>query len=75
MAAKKKKKAGAKKASRTAMTNVIVGSKVKAFNKSKGVHTSGDFMEALNKKVMSLLTDAAGRAKSNKRATLRPQDL
>ncbi len=55
--------------------SLIVGSKVKAFNKSKAVHTSGDFMEALNKKVMALLSDAAGRAKANKRATLRPQDL
>lgn len=55
--------------------SLIVGSKVKAFNKSKAVHTSGDFMEALNKKVQWLLSEAAGRAKANKRATLRPQDL
>ena len=55
--------------------SLVVGSKVKAFLKSKGVKTAGDTVEALSCKVYCLLDKAVERTKANKRATVRPQDL
>jgi len=68
----KKKKAAKKKASKEVL---VVASKVKAFNKSKGVMTSSDAIGALNEKVYALLTEGAKRTKGNNRKTLKPQDL
>ena len=68
--AKKAKKTGVK-----AVEMVVVGSKVKAYIKSKGLMSSGDLLEALNLKVHALLDDAMGRTQSNKRSTVRGTDL
>jgi len=57
------------------MDMMVVGSKVKAYIKSKGCHTSGDTLGALNEKVAALLDDATNRCKGNKRSTVKPQDL
>jgi len=65
------KKAAAKKEREM----LVVGSKVKAFVKEKGCMTAGGVLPALNEKVYELLTAATDRTKSNKRSTLRPQDL
>lgn len=54
---------------------MVVASKVRSYLQSKGVKVSGDLMEALNKKVMALLNDAAERTKANKRSTVKPQDV
>lgn len=54
---------------------VVVGSKVKAFIKSQGCHTSSDALGALNDKVHQLLMAACERAKANKRSTVKPGDL
>lgn len=54
---------------------LIVGSKVKAYIKSKNLHTAGDFSEALSKEVARLIDKAAKRCEDNKRSTLRPSDL
>ena len=54
---------------------LVVGSKVKAYIKSKGCHTSGDLLTALNKKVMALLDDACARTQGNKRSTVKDVDL
>ena len=54
---------------------LVVGSKVKAYIKSKGCHTAGDAIEALSKKVEEMLNKAAERCKGNKRSTVKPQDL
>lgn len=54
---------------------LIVASKVRAHLKSLGVKMSGELPDAVNKKVMHLLEDAATRAKSNKRSTVKPQDV
>ncbi len=59
----------------TEETMVVVQSKVKDFIKSKEGQSSGDLVDALNKKVMGLLADAVARAKANGRTTVRPQDL
>jgi len=69
----KKKKAAKKKAGKKEV--LVVASKVKAFNKSRGVMTSSDAIAALNEKVYNLLTEGAKRTKANRRRTLKPQDL
>lgn len=55
--------------------SLVVGSKVKAYIKGKGMKTAGDTLEAVSEKVYALLDDAVARTKANKRATVRPQDL
>lgn len=54
---------------------LLVASKVRAHLKSKGVKMSGDLPDALNKKVMWMLDEAAGRTRANKRSTVKPQDV
>ena len=54
---------------------VVVGSKVKAYIKGQGCHTSGDALNGLNEKVQEMLAAACMRAKANKRSTVKPQDL
>jgi histone H3/H4 len=53
--------------------SLIVRSKVK--KAAKGMRVSGDFYDALDKKVQEVIRQASVRAKGNKRATLRPADL
>jgi hypothetical protein len=65
----------AKKAAKKEREMLVVGSKVKAYIKSKGCMTSGDVLAGLNCKVHDLIDQAVARTKSNKRATLRSQDL
>jgi len=55
--------------------SLIVASKVKAYIKSKKMMTSSDALEAISNKVYSLLDDATVRTKSNRRSTVKPQDL
>jgi len=57
------------------MEALVVGSKVKAYIKEKGLHTSGDFVDGLSKKVQVMLDVAVERCKSNKRGTVRPHDV
>jgi len=54
---------------------LVVGSKVKAYLKSKGMKTAGDTLGAVSDEVYSLLDAAVARTKANRRATVRPQDL
>lgn len=54
---------------------LVVASKVRAFLKSKDAKMSGELPGALNKKLMEVLSDAAARAKGNKRTTVKPQDV
>lgn len=54
---------------------LIVASKVKEFIKAKGCHTSADSLDALSKKVESLLGEATKRCKENRRSTVKPADL
>lgn len=57
------------------MANLVVASKVKETIKTKGCHTSGELIDALDKKVLSLLDEACKRTKENKRSTVKPADL
>lgn len=57
------------------MDSLVVGSKVKAYIKGKGLHTSGDALEGVSKQVAKMLDAAVARCKENKRMTLRPCDL
>lgn len=60
---------------------VLVQSKVREAIKSKGgagddtVRTSEEFLIALNEHVHDVIEKAIERARGNKRATLKPQDL
>ena len=71
--AKEKKKA--KKAKAAPAEVLIVGSKVRAHIKGAGAMMSGELLGALNCKVACTLDAAIERAKANKRATVKPQDL
>jgi len=57
------------------MANLVVGSKVKETIKTKGCHSSGDLIDALDKKMAVVLDEACKRCKANKRGTVRPHDL
>lgn len=57
------------------MDSLVVGSKVKAYIKGKGCHTSSDSLEAVSKQVAKILDMAVARCKENKRMTVRPCDL
>lgn len=65
----------AKSAEKKDATGLVVGSKVKAFLKSKGMKSSGEIVDALNAVVADALDKAVGRAKANHRSTVRAQDL
>lgn len=54
---------------------LVVASKVRNYLKGKGVKMSGELVNALNKKMMAVLDDAAARTKGNKRSTVKPQDV
>ena len=54
---------------------LVVGSKVKAFIKEKGCHTSGELLDGLSEKVQALLEGACERCKGNKRSTVKKIDL
>ena len=53
--------------------DLIVKSKIKSA--VKDLNVSGDVAEALNKRVLKLLEEAAQRAKANGRRTLQARDL
>lgn len=54
---------------------LVVASKVRAYLKSKDAKMAGDLPDALNKKLMAVLDEAAARCKGNKRTTVKPQDV
>ncbi len=67
--------AKAKKKTAKAKEMLVVNSKVRAYIKSKKAMMSGELLAALNDQVHCLLDAAVSRAKANKRATVKPQDL
>ena len=54
---------------------LVVGSKVKAYIKSKKMMCSGDLLEGLSNCMYSCIDNAIERTKNNKRSTVRPHDL
>lgn len=54
---------------------LVVASAAKEAIKKAEMNCGGDFVDALDKKVESLINDAVGRAKSNDRKTVRSGDL
>ena len=54
---------------------LVVGSKVRAFIRSKNAMMSGELLGALNCTVGCILAKAIERCQANKRSTVRPQDL
>ncbi len=57
------------------MAEYVVISRVKDYVKKKGLNSSGDLAKGLDKKIKDLLDDAVRRTKSNKRKTMRSEDL
>lgn len=55
------------------MTDIIIKSKIK--DAVPDLNVAGEVPEALNKKVLTLLKEAAERAKANGRRTLQARDL
>lgn len=53
----------------------VVASAVKESIKKHEMQCAGDFCDALDRKVEQLIADAAARAKSNDRKTVRAGDL
>ena len=53
----------------------VIGSKVKAMLKSKGLMCSGELPDAVSQKVREMLEAACERTTANKRSTVRPHDL
>jgi len=54
---------------------LVVGSKVKAYIKSKDMRCAGDSIGALSDAVSCILDKAIARAKANKRSTVQAQDI
>ena len=54
---------------------LVVGSKVRALIRGKGAMMSSELLDALNACVACCVEKAIERAKANKRATVKPQDL
>ncbi len=78
MAARKKKKAKRKAkrgASRKSRETLVVGSKVRAYIKSKRLKCAGDLIQALSDTVHEALDSAMSRTSGNRRSTVRPVDL
>ena len=55
--------------------SLIVGSKVKAYIKSKKMMTSADALVTISDAVYAILDDAIARTKANRRSTVKPQDI
>ena len=55
--------------------SLVVASKIKAYIKSKKMMTSSDALVAISDKVYCMLDSAIERTKSNRRSTVKPQDL
>lgn len=55
--------------------SLVVASRVKQIVSSKGLQTSSDAIDALNKRIVGIIEDAVTRAQANKRATVKPQDI
>jgi len=56
------------------MTDLLVV-RAKMKDAAKGANVSGDFAEALDKKVRQLVADAVARAEANGRRTVMSKDL
>jgi len=72
--AKKANKTKSSKKSKS-QESLLVGSKVKALLKKAGCNTAGDALEGLNGLVSWYISQAAARAKSNGRKTVRSHDF
>jgi histone H3/H4 len=70
-----KKKANKKKAAKGGPEMVLVGSKVKAAIKAAGCNSSADVLDSLNNMVHWYISQAAKRATSNGRKTVRGHDI
>lgn len=54
---------------------LVVSSRVKALAKKSDLRTSGEFIDALSDMVEAAVKNAVGKAKEDKRGTLKARDL
>lgn len=54
---------------------LLVVSKVRAYLRSKDARMSSELVGTLNKKIHALLDDAVSRCKTNRRSTVKSQDV
>ena len=54
---------------------VVVTSRIKEIIRGMNLRSDGTLPEVVNNKIVDLLKAAGGRAKANKRGTVRPHDL
>jgi hypothetical protein len=54
---------------------MVVTSRVKEVIKAAKLRASGDLIDAVNESLLATLQEAARRAKTNGRGTVRPHDL
>lgn len=55
--------------------SLIVASKVRAYIKSKKMKTSSDSLDAISDVIYQIIDCATKRAKSNRRTTIKAQDI
>ena len=55
--------------------SLVVASKVKEIIKDKGLQTSSEAIDVINKRVLALVEEAVTRAQANKRQTVKGQDI
>ena len=55
--------------------SLVIGSKIKAYIKEKGLMCSGELPDAVSEAVRLMLDKACDRTKENKRSTVRPCDI
>lgn len=78
MAKKKAKKKAAKKTAKRGGKKkdvLVVASKVKNYIRSNGMMCSADAIQAMSANIYCCLDRAMERASSNRRSTVKPQDL
>lgn len=75
MAKKKKTKKKVAKKPAGKKEVLVVASKVKGYIRSKGMMCSSDAIAALSAGLYDCLDQAMGRAKANRRSTVKPQDV
>lgn len=75
MAKKKAAKKAAAPKKTSAKEMLVVTSKVKSYIKSKGMMSSSDAAAGLNDCLYTILDAAIKRTASNRRSTVKPQDM
>jgi histone H3/H4 len=69
------RKPNGKNLANSSRDGLVVSSKVKTLIREHGLKCSGELVDAISGSVVIILTKACERARANKRATVRPEDI